>query len=292
MPQPTIPPGPNVVPASGIYLGAFVNTGTVTPPPIVQLTNFEAEVGRTMALTQHYYGFYDDFPGVAEAQDAANGRIPIESWDCQPTNAGIAAGNADAAIRTRADALKAYGRPIFVRYMWEMNLPQTPTFRLACHSATTDSPNGVFSPAEYVAAWRHIRTIFMEEGVTNVVWLWNPSGSNDPAPYYPGAAYVDWVGVDKYDDADVSFAATFAQAYGFLTPFGKPIMIAETGADVSIQPAFLNAAAATLQTQYPQVKALVYFDSSGFTDSWTLSPQGLSAFRTMGANPYFAAVAP
>ncbi len=293
LPSTTIVAGPDIVPANGAYLGAYVDTSGVNPPPESDLTTFESQIGRTVALTQHYYAFYDVFPGAAETSDAASGRISIDSWDCQPSNASIAGGKQDAWIRKRADAFKAFGRPIFLRYMWEMNLASSSSFRGLCYDSATDLPNGIFSPTEYIAAWDRLRALFAQEGATNVVWLWNPAGTIDPLPYYPGGSEVDWVGFDKYDVASVSFSDTYKGPYGFLQPLGKPIMVGETGAAAAIQPSYFAAAVPALQSTYPQIRAFVYFDSSsGFKGDWTLSPAGLSAFAAMGADPYFAATPP
>jgi hypothetical protein len=286
-PVPALTGGSILIPKSGIYLGVYVNTGNATAPPLSALPAFEAQVGRTMALSMHYYNFYDPFPGIAEVQDDQAGRIPIESWNCQPPNSEIAAGNQDGAIRARADAIKAWGRPLFLRYMWEMNLPALPTFRASCYSATSDEPNGVFSPVGFIAAWDHIRAIFAQEHVTNVIWLWNASGSLNPQAYYPGASEVDWVGFDKYDDASLPFAEAFAQAYGYVAPYGKPVLIGETGAEPQIQTTFFAAAESALQTDFPLVKGFVYFDSSGFKNDWAFSQAGLAAFAAMAAQPFF-----
>jgi hypothetical protein len=289
---PTNPPAPNVVPSGAIYLGAFVNTSGVNPPPASDITTLETEIGRTLALSLHYHGFYDVFPGAVEAADAAAGRIPIESWNCQYPNSAIAAGNQDTAIRQRADALKAFGKPIFLRYMWEMNAPSSANYRSTCWSATTDDPNGIFSPTQFIAAWDHIRAIFAQEGASNVIWVWCPTAQTDPSAYYPGASEVDWVGFDKYDGTNATFAATFQTAYGYFSNLGKPLLIDETGANAANQPAFFAAAPTTLQTQYPLIKGLVYFDASGDTGAWVLTTAGLSAFATMGADPYFSAMGP
>ena len=289
---PTNPPAPNVVPSGAIYLGAFVNTSGVTPPPVTDLTALEAQIGRKLALSLHYNGFYGTFPGAAEAADAAAGRIPIESWNCQYPNSAVAAGNQDTTIRQRADALKAFGKPIFLRYMWEMNKPSSATFRASCYSATTDDPNGVFSPTQFIAAWDHIRAIFAQEGATNVIWVWCPTAESDPSAYYPGAAEVDWVGFDTYDATNTTFAATFQTAYGYFSNLGKPLLIDETGALAANQPAFFSGAASALETQYPLIKGLVYFDASGSANAWALSSPGLAAFATLGADPYFSAMGP
>ncbi len=293
---PVTPSGPNfLVPAAGsIYLGAFVNTaGTTVPSTAPMLATFEQQIGRKMQLSMHYHGWNEQFPNADEADDAANGRTPVISWNCGASNAQVANGSQDAIIAHHADALAAYGRPVFLRYMWEMNLPDTANNRLQCYDPGTDVAGGLFSPTEFIAAWQHIRGIFASRGVTNVAWVWNPDGNpNYPfAPYYPGGSQTDWVGIDQYDVSSLAFADTFL-AYGQITGYGKPILIGETGAHPALQPAFLAAAATTLQTTYPQVKGFMYFDAAGSFDDWRLTPAGIAAFGAMAANPYFSATVP
>lgn len=282
-----------VPPKGSIYLGAYIDPEGIVPQPISDTSTFETAIGRHLALATHYYAFYQSFPGSYEVDDIANGRIPVDSWDCLPSNASIAAGAQDTAIRAHADALKAFGYPVFLRYMWEMNLPSNQFFRSSCYDPTTDLPNGQFSPQEYIAAWDHIRAVFAQEGVTNVIWLWNPSGTTDPATYYPGSSEVDWVGFDRYDTTNVTFTQTYALAYGWLTPFGKPILVGETGANVATQPAFFAGAAGALKGTYPQIKAYVYFDSSNpnAANSWVIPDANIPAFATMAQNAYLSAMA-
>ncbi len=286
---PTAPPNGGQPAAGTIYLGVIANTSPTSAPTLPTLATVESQIGRTVAMTTHYYAFFQDFPGADEADDIAHGRIPIESWNCQPPNAAIASGLQDAYITKRADAIRAFGATVFIRYMWEMNLNDNvlPS-RVPCYDPATDAPNGQFSPSQYIAAWSHIRRIFAAEGANNVVWLWNPSGSNNPAAYYPGGAQVDWIGFDKYDGVGATFDQTFAQIYGWLSPYGKPIMIGETGAAASYQPAFFESAPATLQTQFPLIRALCYFDGLGTQTSWVLNGPGLDAFKAMATSPYFS----
>jgi beta-mannanase len=177
-----------------------------------------------------------------------------------------------------------------------MNLPATATFRALCYDPATDLANGVFSPQEYVAAWQRIRAIFAQEGVSNVVWVWNASGAKNPMAYYPGNSEVDWVGFDRYDDGNVSFYETYAQPYGWLAPLGKPIMIGETGATQQIQASFFSSAAETLKNSFPLVKSYMYFDSANpnfaGSYSWVIPQQNLSAFAAMAKDPYFSATHP
>jgi hypothetical protein len=296
LPQPgATSTSPSLVPPTGsIYLGAYVNPSQTPDPPMSLVEGVEQQIGRRFALSLHYYGFYQNFPGPDEINDAAYGRIPVESWDCTPSNAAIAAGNADQAIRTRAVALKAYGHPVFLRYMYEMELASTTRWRPECYDPATDLPNGVFSPQNFIAAWDHIRKIFAEEGVTNVVWLWNPAGNRNLGQYYPGDAEVDWTGMDRYDTGNVSDEDTFADAYQLLAGIGKPIMIGETGAQTSYQNIFYSTLPSTLQADFPLVKGVDFFDSSRKDNyfagySWVIAPSSLSAFTTMANSQYFSA---
>jgi hypothetical protein len=204
----------------------------------------------------------------------------------------VASGKDDALLRTRAQALKAFGYPIFVRWFWEMNLTEIANPpRTQCWDPNTDLPGGFFSPAEFIAAWTHVRSVFAQVGATNVIWEWNVAAVRGGAgQYYPGDAQVDWVAMDDYDRQNVSFQATMYYLAAVLSQFGqKPLLINETGAYAANQPAFLNGAAATLQNDFPAVRGLGYFDAVGTFHDWILSAQGLSAFATFANQAYMSA---
>jgi hypothetical protein len=281
-------------PSGSIYLGVYVNPSNVPSPPSTLIDGFQQQIGRNLALSPHYYGFYDTFPGTAELDDIANGRIPFISWNCQPTDAAIAAGDDDKAIRRAADTIAAFGYPIFLRYFWEMNLPAGSGFRSECYDPNTDLANGYFSPQYYILAWKRIRAIFAQEGVRNVVWVWNPSGTNNPAPYYPGASEADWVAFDFYDRKNVSPSQTYAQPYSWLSLMNKPILIGESGATLPVQPSFFGALASTLQTQFPQVQAYVYFDGInsqfGGEYTWSIDSTTIGNFAAFANTPYVTAM--
>jgi hypothetical protein len=104
------------------------------------------------------------------------------------TLADVTAGKEDAKIRAWAQKAKAWGYPFLIRPWWEMN---------GNWYAWGRDPN-------FVAAWRHFHDVVVAEGATNVTWVWVVNGiwqdpASDPAPYYPGDAYVDWVGMDSYN---------------------------------------------------------------------------------------------
>ncbi len=286
--------GPLVPPTGTTYLGAYVNPDGSGATP-AQTATFESQIGRTLAYNMHFYGFEQNFPGADEADDVAHGRVPLIAWNCGDSDARLAAGYDDAKIIKRAQAIKAFGSPIFLRWFWEMNLSDTNNApRTQCYSPTTDLPDGYFSPLQYIKAWNHIRAVFKAQGVTNVVWLWCVANAHGgPAQYYPGDSAVDWVGMDDYDTNDVSLQSTFFIQAEELSQFQeKPFMVTETGAHASAQTLFLTGAANELQADYPWARAVGYLDSLGSFQNWVLTPSGLAAFATFAQAPYMSAMPP
>jgi hypothetical protein len=285
--SPPVTLSPPPVPASGAYLGAWVHpvgggatSASALAVQMQSLPSFQQSIGRPLAILHVYSAWAKPAPVTALSAVAAEGSIPLLDWGCGIPNATVAAGAADALITSYAQALKAYGKPVFLRWFWEMNLLKA---HPACQSAG--------GAADYVAAWQHIWTIFHEVGATNVAFVWCPAvtGAN-PAPYYPGDQFVDWIGVDGYDRKGLGatgFTSIFSAFYEQWQSHAKPMMIAETGAMPADQAAYLQGAVAAL-AGFPEFKALVYFDATGPAASWILTGTGLSAFATLARNQYFS----
>ncbi|GLQ91427.1 glycoside hydrolase family 26 protein [Dyella acidisoli] len=293
-------------PANGAYFGAWVNpNGDVSQVP--QATKaLEVAIGRTLALHMHYYPWRSStsattpsFPDAAMQDDVANGRTPVITWHCGNTDDNVTAGLDDTLIKNTADAIKAFGHPVFIRWYWEMNLPQ----------ANHQNCLGTSGAAGYINAWRHIHEIFVDEQVTNVTWLWNPNRgdntSEDPMPYYPGDDVVDWIGVDGYDKQNTNdFGPIFSPFYSEFASKGKPILIGETGECPAEQTTYLGLAQAEIEGKpnpngyhFPLVKGFMYFDAAGnyTTCQWILGTGtggGVDAFGAMGADSYFNAFPP
>src|SRR6185437_11843947 len=142
--------------------------------------------------------------------------------------AGIAAGWYDRYLVSYARAVRAYGRPVILSFGHEMN----GWWYSWGHRHT--------SPADFVAAWQHIVTVFRDLRTDNVTWLWTVNiinksrGIADPAPWWPGSSYVTWIGIDGYyHRRSWTFASLFGptiKAVHMLTRHPVPILIAETGA--------------------------------------------------------------
>jgi len=153
------------------------------------------------------------------------------------TTGRIARGEIDAYILDRAAEARVFARPLLLRINHEMNGNWFPwSIRGRDNVARPD--NGY---AEYIGTWR--RAVILFRGgtraqvnarlqaaglpeltapgtafapVENVAFVWNASdgGSDDPHLYYPGDAYVDWVGVDIYDKAKDPDGAGPQTAFG------------------------------------------------------------------------------
>ena len=88
--------------------------------------------------------------------------------------------------------------------------------------------------ATFVAAWRHIVTLFRGEGADNVTWLWtleaDQAGTGPVASWWPGAQYVTWVGIDGYYyRSSDTFASVFGQTITQVRAFtSKPVLLSET----------------------------------------------------------------
>ncbi len=285
--------GASLVPAQGTLLGAFVGTGPVA--------DFETLISRKLALHLNYYGWDLDIFGSDVTDDIANGRIPYSTWEPWNNSVGvplddIVNGVQDTVIQQRAAEAKALGVPLLLRWAHEMNGNWYPWCGINNGGATV-------GPAKYVAAYKHIHDVFVAAGALNVQWVFCPDNADVPGDswnhwtaYYPGDAYVDWMCFDGYNWGSTmpygweSFQQVFQQIYSEMAGMGKPLMIGETastelGGDKA---AWITAMLGTSKSDFPAIKALVWFEINKETD-WRVesSPASLMAFQTVAHDPYF-----
>jgi Glycosyl hydrolase family 26 len=299
-----------------IYWGAwisgevFAQEGEDPPPdaPWSEATwnRFAADAGKEPSIV--HFGqpgpWLQPFEAEPFERIAARGAIPFVDMDPDgiPLRQ-IADGSRDSALEEWAAAARAYGRPFFFRWAWEMN---GPWFQWGKEAAD--------NPGLYVAAWRHVHHVVAAAGAGNVTWVWCPyvtSPATTPlASLYPGDAYVDWTCMDGYNRQDggnaaassTSFGSIFDQTYRELQALAptKPMMIGETAySEVSTPPTkpewIADALEEELPDRFPQVKALVWFnwnipsDSGGRLD-WPIesSPASQAAFAKGISSDYYA----
>jgi glycosyl hydrolase family 26 len=273
-----------------------VNTANA-PDDGSKLDAVAAEVGEKPAMVMWYQSWKEPiFYSNQIANVTARDETPLITW-MPSTDAGgiplrdIVNGAWDSYIRQSATSAKNWGRPLYLRFGHEMNL---------ISSSWGAHVNGN-TPADFVAAWRHVVQIFRDTGASNVKFVWSPNvdwGNYPFAAFYPGDDWVDWVGLDGYNWGGIggsrwrSFNDVFASSYDTLTALSsKPVMIAETAAPEATgdKPGWIRSGLEVqLPTRMPKVRAVIWFDRDKETD-WRIgsSPATLDAFKEAIASPVF-----
>jgi hypothetical protein len=233
------------------YLGVYEPGAPGNFPAI---TRFATVAGRTPNLDGYYSGWPEPFNVTFAHLAARHGATALVQMD--PTDASvaaIAAGTYDDYLRAYAHAVRGLGHSVVIGFGHEMN-------------ATWYSWGyGHVPPKTFVAAWRHIVTLFRRQGADNVTWLWtiqaDVPGSGPIRRWWPGAEYVTWIGIDGYYyRPSNTFATVFGRSIAQVRDFSrKPILISESSvgpkAGQATKIADLFSGMATYQTL-----GLVWFD--------------------------------
>ncbi len=265
------------------YLGVFIKG---FPDSYAGLTAFSKRTGSHPDIAMYYSGWYQPFPVEFADTAARSGVVPLVQMD--PTNikvARIASGNYDAYLSSYAEAVRAYGHPVIISFGHEMN----GNWSTWGYQHT--------SPADFVAAWRHIVRLFRALGANNVTWLWTVNIINDtqhgkiprPNAWWPGNSYVNWVGIDGYYlKPSWQFAPLFGPTISDLhTLTTDPIIIAETGAVLTAgQPAKITDLFAGVHAY--GLLGLVWFDATNSIgqEFGLASHAADAAFRKAAASTY------
>jgi Glycosyl hydrolase family 26 len=283
-------PATDAVSAPPVLFGAWVQQGTA-PTHADAVRALEAKLGFMLALDNHYRPWTNTF-WRDEQDDIASGRTPMVSWTARGTTAAaIASGSEDANIARVADAVKALPGRILLRFAYEMDQPK-------------GSPRYLGPPADFIAAWRHVYTLFQARGVTNARFVWSPIAANFKSgvaqSFYPGNSYVDWIGADGYNwypgragSKWTTFGEIFSAFYAWAAPRGKPLIIAETGAqedpaDPARKGAWVADADAWIGS-HAAIRAVSYFDGispKGYDFRVDTSASAFKAWQAFGLDSY------
>lgn len=297
-----------LVPRCGAWFGAYVRHNK--PDLEQKVLAYEQRIGRTLDIV---YAYHDMSLGSQEGQlltdqeqRVGKDRMLLLSWESkwwngtpaqQPSWKRIAEGALDrGVIDVQARRIKAYGKPLFLSFDLEMD--------------TRTPANG--TPAEYVAAYRHIHERFRELGVTNAVWTWIITGYTGHSELftqlYPGDAYVDWIGYNQYNYYRChkarwqSFEQTRATSHDWIREHlskDKPLMLSEFGtADDPSEPeaqAQWYAQVPRVMKELDGVRAALqwnYRDSGPGCDLSLARDASWKSLRKAVSDPYFHQVRP
>ena len=145
-------------PRMASYLGVYEDG---SPPAYQPLAEFATAAGRQPDIVGYYSGWAEPFDTSFADLMHSHGIIPFVQID--PTYAsmsGIATGVYDTYLRSYADSVRGFDQAVVIGFGHEMN--------------TTGYPWGYgrVPASTFVAAWRHVVTLFRAAGADNVTWLW------------------------------------------------------------------------------------------------------------------------
>jgi mannan endo-1,4-beta-mannosidase len=277
--QSPAPGGPlGSVPLVGVYepgapgswsdVGSLARVSGVKPGIAGYYSSWEEPFASSFARTAWDHGAY----------------VLVQLQPGSTTLSSIAAGRSDAYLRSFADAVASFGHPVILSFGHEMN------------GSWYSWGDGHEPAADFVAAWRHIVRVFRAQGAANVTWLWAVNSvagaSSDLKQWWPGAAWVNWVGIDGYyfGTAD-TFGSVFGATIADIRAFSQaPLLIAETAVGTTEdRDSQIKGLFAGVREQH--LAGLMWFDeaqNSGlYHQDWRLEddPSALAAFAA-GAMAY------
>lgn len=270
------------------------------------LNSFESHQGRKAGII-HFSDpweskaggglLWDGFGVNATATCFARGAIPLKSIaGGEGICAKVLAGEFDASIKTWAEAAKAFAHPFFLRPWWEMNGTWW---------------NWSTTAAQFVEAWQYLYNK-IKPIAPNVTFVWCPNVLSaevaiiaDFGSFYPGDAFVDWIGLDGYSGENPlkkygwrTPAAVFKPSYDRIREVApsKPIIICETACSEigGTKSAWITELlGTTIPVLMPAVKAHVWFNwnitaGEGRLD-WQIesSAPAQAAYKAGIASPYY-----
>ena len=280
--NPAAAPSAAARPKPRTFLGVYTPG---VPQSYAGVRAFTALTGVRPGVVVYYSGWMEPFQVRFAEMAASHHAAPLVQID--PTGislTAIAAGRYDPYLRSYADAVRAFRGRVIISFGHEMN------------GNWYSWGNKHSSPAAFVAAWRHIVTVFRQQRAGNATWLWAVNvivpkqEIPSPARWWPGSRYVTWVGIDGYY---IRRSWTFASLFGPTIKAVRkltldPILISETGATSAAgKPA--KIADLFAGTRDYGLLGFVWFNANSHGD-WRISdPAAAAAFRR-GARTYQGSV--
>ena len=205
------------------YLGVLENGPGHGPPGYGSIETFARTAGKEPNLVGYYSLWQKPFALPFADSMHRHGLIPlVQILPVGVSVSAIASGSYDGYLSAYAEAVRAYGHPVVIGFGPEMN-------------ANWWAYGYTHTPARtFVAAWRHVVTLFRALGADNATWLWtiaaDGTGTRPILSWWPGANYVTWVGIDGfYSKPSDTFASVFGQTIEQVrTVTVKPILLSET----------------------------------------------------------------
>jgi hypothetical protein len=280
--------------------------------------SFERETGNHPAVFGFFTKWNGSFEYIFRSADAAGSRLMlhISTQDGYGTPEAytpleIARGQGDAYLVRLNRRIAEHGEPTYIRLMAEMNQANN---GYSAFDRSGRSRGTGHSTAAFRQAWRRVTLILrggelasvnaklralrlppvraardLEQPPVAMVWVPQTRGTPDipanmPRKYYPGGAYVDWIGTDFY-----SRFPNFHWLEDFYRAFpGKPFAFGEWALWGGDDPGFVSRLFAFVGS-HPRVKMALYNQGALANGPFRLSryPRARAAIRKALARPRF-----
>lgn len=266
VPNPDAHAGPPLLADLGVY-------EPTSPASYSGVQEFARLIGHRPQIAVYYSSWWEPFQ-TAFAQ-AAHRNLATPMVQIEPRGvslAAIAAGQYDSYLSAYARAVRSFGQPVIISFGHEMNADWYGWgYR---HT----------SPAVFVAAWRHIHNLFAADGAADVTWLWTVNVTGGPqvtsiSQWWPGAAYVTWVGVDgHYFDPSIRFPQLFGATLSQVRRITRdPVLIAESGIAPDVAISRITDLFAGAQAH--GLLGVVWFDVQGHNARIEGDPAAIATFE-------------
>ncbi|HEX4034832.1 MAG TPA: hypothetical protein VHX66_10340 [Solirubrobacteraceae bacterium] len=299
--------------------GRGVLTGVSSGSP----AQFGAEVGKHPAIYGEFVTWGESIHFAFDHAAAAHATLMLHISTTAGfgarqaiTPGGIVAGAGDPYLLGLAKLTASHHKPIYIRLFPEMNNANN---AYSAYNMDGSARGADYSAQTFIAAWRRVVTILRGGAVaaidqqlaalgqtrvhgtvrsasipqTPISFVWTPEtagtpaiAGNDPANYYPGDAYVDWVGTDFY-----SRFPNFPGLDAFYKQYSsKPFAFGEWALWGADNPSFVSELFKWVSSHH-RVRMMLY--NQGYTDSGPFSltqyPASRRVIRAELAPSYFLA---
>jgi cellulose synthase (UDP-forming) len=173
-------------------------------------------------------------------------------------------GKRDTVLIDFFNEIKRYRRPVLLSF--------APGFDDTTRRWGTDNEKLL---SLYRQAWQYVVRFSHERNVNNVTWVWCPAEPSTVISYYPGTAYIDWIGIDVVNDParaedhrSHSFASLFQLMHSTIRTHvtydirQKPVLLTRLGQPTGLvdsreEKKWLMDALEIIRERYPEIRGMV-----------------------------------
>jgi hypothetical protein len=278
------PPAPVVATVDSVFPKRPAFGITLTDPSEANLAKITTSTGCRPQLVQRFVSVASGLSLTTLRNTPGVPLLSLEPWHSGQgphqsdfTLKATVNGRWDQQYRSIAQAVLSYHDPVVIRFAHEMNGDWYPW----------GITNGNTS-ADYVAAWKHVVQLFRAVGTTNVLWVWSPNilrGANSTkiSQFWPGADYVDMLGLTGYGEHETTPEATFTSTINAMVALAdKPVLLSEIGVQADSNKNQWLAALGPWLRNHPKIVGFVWFQNTGKNTDWRFddTPANLAVFKT------------